>query len=263
MMLSKTTRFARSVSLAAMLALIAVVAATPSAIAEESLPPAEKVLDKFVKASGGQAAFDKFENRVVKGSFSMPAMGISAPLTVYSAKPNKSYTLIESEALGKIEQGTDGEVVWEISTMAGPAIKEGDERAELLKMSTFDRVINWRDNFQNVETIGTDEVDGQPCFKVKQTPTIGNDEIYCYDAVTYLPVKIEMTMMTQMGEIPMVMLPTDYRKVDGVQIAFKATIQVMQQERIITTESIDHNVDLSADRFALPAQIAAMVTTTE
>ncbi len=262
MMLSKTTRLMRGIALAAVLALAAVVVATPS-VAQESLPKAEKVLDKFVKASGGKAAFDKLENRVVKGSFSIPAMGISAPLTVYSARPNKSYTVIESEALGKIEQGTDGEVVWEMSTMSGPVVKEGDERAELLKMSTFDRVVHWRDNFENVETVGTEEVDGQPCYSVRQTPKFGNEEVYCYDAVTYLPTKIEMTVMTQMGDFPMVMLPSDYRKVDGVLIAHKATIEVMQQERIITTESVEHNVDLPADRFALPEQIASMTAKTE
>ena len=263
MMLSKTARSMRGVALVASLALFTVVVATPSATAEESLPKAEKILDKFVKASGGKRAYDKLQNRVMKGTFSMPAMGISAPLTVYQARPNKNYTLIESDAFGKIEQGTDGEVVWEISTMTGPIVKEGDERSEFLKDAIFDRLVYWRDNFETVETIGTEEVDGQPCYNVKQTPKWGNVETYCYDTVTYLPVRIEMKVATQMGEIPMVMLPSDYQKVDGVLMAHKATVQVMQQERIITTESIEHNVDLPEDRFALPEQIASIATKSE
>ncbi|MDX1388499.1 MAG: hypothetical protein R3344_04885 [Acidobacteriota bacterium] len=261
MTLSRTTRLMRGSALA-VTALFAAIVATPS-FADEPLPEAEVILDKFVNACGGKTAFDKLENRVVKGSFTIPAMGLSAPLIAYSARPNKSYTLIESDAFGKIEQGTDGEVVWEISTMSGPVVKEGEERAELLKIATFDRVIYWRDNFKSVETVGIDEVDGQRCYRVKQTPKVGNDEFFCYDAVTYLPIRIQMTLTSEMGDIPMVMIPSDYRKVDGVLIAHKAAVQAMQVERVMVTESIEHNVDLAADRFAPPAQIASLLAETE
>jgi hypothetical protein len=260
---SNSRRRPRLVAWVTNLAVVVALAALPGAALAGEYPKAEKILDQFVKASGGKKAYDKIENRISEVTFSIPAAGISAPMMIYAARPNKVYTVLESEALGKIENGTDGETVWEISTMSGPAVKEGDERQEVLKNATFDRTVYWRDNFKSVETVGVDEVDGRSCYRVEQTPNWGSVETYCYDAETHLVSKVELTVVTQMGAIPMVMYPSDYREVDGIMVSYKATMEVMQQERIITTDSVKHNVEMTADRFALPAEIAELVTETE
>ena len=42
-------------------------------------------------------------------------------------------------------------------------------------------------------------------------------------------------------------------------IPHKLEVDVMGQKRLITTDRIEHNVELSADRFALPPEIRAIV----
>ncbi len=66
-------------------------------------------------------------------------------------------------------------------------------------------------------------------------------------------------MNSAAGAVPVVAEPGDFRKVDGIMVAFTSRMQVMGQERIVTIEKVEHNVALPADRFALPAEIAALV----
>ena len=42
-------------------------------------------------------------------------------------------------------------------------------------------------------------------------------------------------------------------------LAFTSRMKVMGQERLVTVEQVEHNVTLPADRFAPPADVAALV----
>jgi len=229
--------------------------------ADEVLPKAEKILDGYVEATGGPAAYDKIQNRVTKGTIDLGAagMGIKLSITSYNARPDRSYNLIESDALGKMENGTDGSVVWENSTMQGAQIKEGKERAFLLKMSTFDRMAYWRKAFKKVECTGLEDVEGTPCYKVVATAVDGEPETYFFDKETNLLTMSEMTMESQMGTVKVQMYPGDYEKFDGILVPKSVKIIVMGMERTATMTSIEHNVKLPEDRFALPPEIQALL----
>lgn len=228
---------------------------------EENLPKAEVILDKYVEVTGGKAAYDKLNNRVTKGTLEMVAQGLKFSLTVYGSRPNKFYSLMESEAFGKIEKGADGQVVWETSLMVGPQIKEGEERALMLRGAVFDATEHWRKVYKKAECASIETVDGKPCYKIVLTPKEGQTlETRYYDKESGLLGKSEMNLELPMGTIPMEVYRSDYRKVDGVLISHKIK-QVIAgvQETLFVTESVEHNVKLPKDRFALPAEIQALV----
>jgi hypothetical protein len=62
-----------------------------------------------------------------------------------------------------------------------------------------------------------------------------------------------------MGAIPVESFPGDYMRIDGILLPRKNVVKTVGPERIATIESIEQNVDLPADRFALPAEIKALV----
>lgn len=234
-------------------------AASVQAQSAEKLPEAEKILDKYVEVTGGKAAYGKLKNRVSKTIFEIPAQGIKADLTVYAARPNKLYTLLESDAFGKIEKGTDGEVAWELSMMQGPQIKEGDEKVLMMREATFDGVIQWRRLYPKVECAGLETVDEQPCYKVVLTPAEGAPVTRYYGKQSGLLNKVEMSLTIPMGTIPFESYLSDYKQVDGVLLPHKVRVLVMGTERFITTQSVEHNVKLPADRFKLPEDVRALV----
>ncbi len=226
---------------------------------EDAAPTAAAILDGFVEATGGEAAYAKLNNRVGKVKIDLAAQGIAFTMTVYHARPDKMYSVAESEAIGKIESGSDGDVVWESNLMTGSQIKEGEERAFILRSSALDSVVRWRDHFKEVEYAGLETIAEKPCHKIVLTPEEGKPETRYYDQETHLLVKTEFTLVLPMGPIPMEIYASDYRSVDGILMPYHARIITMGMERTATTESIEHNVELPADIFDLPEEIQALV----
>jgi len=235
-------------------------AATFAAGSEEPIPPAAEILDAYVEASGGKAAYDRVDNRVTRGTMTVAAQGLTMDLTIYSAKAGKLYMVVESDATGKIEKGTDGEVVWETSAMMGPQIKEGQEKADFLREAFIDKYVRWRELFGEANSAGVASIDGKPAYEVVLKPKDGRPQSLFFDQASKLLVKVKMTVENPMGEIPIETFLEDYREVDGLMLPYTARVIVMGQERMMVTEAIDQNVDLPEDRFDLPDEIRALLT---
>jgi hypothetical protein len=216
------------------LALLALAGAvgTGAASTEIALPAADVVLDGYIEATGGKAAYGKVTNRVTKATLDLAAQGIKLDLTIYSARPNKNYTLIESDATGKMEKGTDGTTVWETSAMMGAQIKEGQEKTDFLREAMFDRMIMWRDVYKEAECVGVETVSDKPTYKVVLTPEDGNPQTCYFDQASKLLVKVDVTVETPMGAIPLETFLEDYREVGGVLLAHRTKIVTDLPEEI-------------------------------
>ena len=226
---------------------------------EADLPTGEAIIEQYIEATGGKATRKSIHNRVTKGRFEIVGMGIEAPVTTYAAAPDKSYFLMESPSMGKYESGFDGEVAWEINTMQGARIKKGEERALAVREGTFYAELHWRELYEKAECVGVESVNDRPCYKVVMTPKEGKPETRYYDKETHLLVKLTMTAPTPMGDIPVEATPGDYKEVDGILIPHRAESMVFGQKRILVSESIEHNVEIPADRFELPEEVKVLL----
>jgi len=231
------------------------------AASEEKLPEAETILDKYVEVTGGQAAYDRITNRVIKSTFEIMGQGAKMSVTVYEARPNKTYVVVEAAMFGMIMSGTNDDVVWETSTMRGPQIKKGKEKADALREAVFDKFVGWRKLYKKAECTGVGTVADKPCYKIAMTPHEGNSQTFYYDQASNLLVKTGSVVENPGGPIPIPVetFLSDYRKVDGIMMAHKVSISVMGQERVMTIESVQHNVEMPEDRFALPEDVQALV----
>jgi hypothetical protein len=227
--------------------------------AADALPTGEAILDKYIEVTGGKAAYEKKTTEVTTGVFEFTGKGVKAHITSYQAAPNKSYTAIEIDGIGKMEEGTDGSVVWERSAIKGPRLKLGEERAVSLRGANIQGDVRWRDFFQKVECTGVEPIDGHICYRVVLTPKDGQTETRYYDKKSYLLVRTNMILTNEMGEIPTEMSVSDYRRVDGVLMPFQLKQKVLGQEFTITHESIQINVEIPKERFALPDDVKALM----
>src|ERR1044071_8344064 len=101
--------------------------------AADPLPTGEAILDKYIAVTVGKAAYEKAATQGFTAVMEFTGKGVTANLTMYHAEPNKSYMVTEIQGIGKMEEGTDGDIVWERSAIKGPRIKSGEERAVSLR----------------------------------------------------------------------------------------------------------------------------------
>jgi hypothetical protein len=245
-------RFLSVAFLAALACSIA--AAAPDAV----LPKADVILDKFVEATGGKGAYDKVHTEKWTGTFELIGKGVKGAVTAYRSEPNKSVTVIELEGIGSIQDGTDGETAWTLSSLQGPRIKQGDERAVTMREASLRGAVDWRKMYKSAETTGVENVDDQPCYKVVLTPNEGKPETRYFDKKTNLLVKLTMQLASPMGEIPTETLVSDYKEQNGLIAPRKVHQQALGQEFLITINQVEYNVDMPKDRFDLPAEIKAL-----
>lgn len=227
--------------------------------AQATPPGADTVLDNYVKAIGGRAAFDKLHTRIMKARLEMPAANLSMAVTAWAARPNKMRTLVESDVVGRIERGFDGAVGWEVSTTSGPQVLRGAQLEDAARDSRFDGLAAWRDWVAKAENLGTADVDGKPAWRVRLTPKQGAAQTYFFDQSTSLAVKMETTVRSQMGDIPVETYLSDYRDVGGVRAPHRTRQIAGAQEIVTAIESIAHNVEIPAGQFDLPQEIQALV----
>jgi hypothetical protein len=226
--------------------------------AATKLPAGEEVLDNFIKATGGKAAYESVKNRTSTGSVDIPAAGLKGTVVTTQAEPNLARISMELPGVGKTEQGTDGETVWEKNPVTGVRILDSAERDMMLRQFQFNAELNWKTAYKSAETVGIEDVGGKPAYKVKMIANDGSVVFNYYDKASSLLVKSESVFKSQMGELPISVIVSDYKEVDGIKMPMLATQTMQGMEMKLVTEKVEHNTTLAADAFALPDDVKAL-----
>jgi hypothetical protein len=242
------------------LALALLAASFPLLAADEALPGVQAVLDHWIAATGGRAAWEARHNLVEHATLDFAKAGLKGSLTIYEAAPDKYLGITELPSLGKIASGSNGEVAWENTALQGPRVKQGAERADALRDGAFNPVLSWQKLYVKGETAGVETVEGHQCYKIVLTPQEGKPMVEFYDKTSGLLVKTVTTVNSQMGEINAEILFDDYQKDGGVLSPHRMVNRAAQQEFVIQIQSIEVNADLPKDRFDLPPEVQALLT---
>src|SRR5579863_2355202 len=101
---------------------------TPSKTqAAAAMPTADQVLDHYVNAIGGRAAWTKLNSRVSKGTIEIPSMNnLRGSVEIHEKAPNSMLAVI---TLGGavFEQGFDGTTAWSDDPQNGLRVLSGAE----------------------------------------------------------------------------------------------------------------------------------------
>ncbi|HYW05909.1 MAG TPA: hypothetical protein VE913_03070, partial [Longimicrobium sp.] len=140
-----TSRLARAFSAA----VLALVFATEIGSAQE-LPAAREVYDRYIAATGGEAAIRRQNFRHVVAEMSMP-MG-SASMDLKFARPHKYVMKMEIPMLGTISGGYDGSVGWSMNPQSGAQLLTGPALEQLARTSDMDSNLNALTLFSSMQT---------------------------------------------------------------------------------------------------------------
>jgi hypothetical protein len=228
------------------------------ALGAADLPSGEELLKRCIERSGGAERLANAKGVEMTGTVEMVGRNISGSVLI-NEQGEKSYSAIEFPGIGKIEEGYDGSVAWESSAIQGTRIKEGDEKAAVERSSSFRVLTHWKDYYSAIRTVGSDDVDGKPAWKVEMTPKQGKVETFYFDRDSGLLARMDQIAPSPLGEIPTEMDLTDYRVVEGVQTPFSMTQKVVGQTIAIRLDKVTYNANIAPGRFDLPAAVKELL----
>ncbi len=213
-------------------------------------PPAEQLLEKYLRAAGGAAAIDKVTSRVMKGTIDVG--GKSIPIDIYSKDPDMriSFThLPEGDRVTAFNghEGGRGAPGRPLREMHGGDVVGASIDADL-HLAT-----HLKSMFSDVKVRGTEKIgDSEAYVVVGQREGKPPIRLY-FDQKTGLLVR-----MVRFGETALGLLPTqidyaDYRDVDGVKIPFRWTLARPGGRFTIQVSDLKQNVPVDDAKFAKPA----------
>ena len=140
-----------------------------------------------------------------------------------------------------METGVNGSIAWENSAILGPRVKSGVERAEAIREGNMNATVNWRKLYPKVVNAGIETIDGEECYKVVMTPAEGQPIIGYYQKKSGLQVKLTTVASTQMGDIPVEVIASDYKNFGGILEPAKVIQKAGPQEFTMTLERVEVN----------------------
>jgi hypothetical protein len=223
------------------------------------LPLGESLIERCIQSEGGAKAIARAQTAIMTGTVEIVGHNISGPLEM-DQDGDKAYTHIELPGIGKVEEGFDGTVAWEMNLLQGARVKDGEELAAVKRASRISVLGNWKEYYRSAVTQGAEDVGGKPAWNVAMTPTEGRTvEHFFFDRASGLLVKMTQTLPTAMGDVPVEMTLGDYRAVDGIQTPFLMTQSAMGQNMAMHIGKVIYNAKIPAGTFDLPAEVKALV----
>ena len=223
----------------------------------------DEILDNYFENTGGRAQWEALEG--IKMTAKINQMGMEIPLEIIQLKSGKQMTVINFQGQ-QIKQGVfDGQVLWSINMMTQKAEKSDQETTDNIKreMGDFpDPFLNYQAKGYTAELLGTEEIDGAECYKIKLTKKplivdgqeVDNVSFYYFDMDNFVPIAVQSEIKAgpakgQMSEVKM----SDYQEVSGYYFPFSMIQGLKDQEgQAITFDQIEVNPQVDEAEFVFP-----------
>jgi hypothetical protein len=220
-------------------------------LASADLPTFDQIVEKYVQAVGGSAAFDNLRSRVMKGTVT-EGRGGTGEIEIDQSAPDRIVTITRFQNR-EVSQGYNGSVAWAKSPFGQSEIV-GAELAQIRRAADIARPLKIREECQTPRVLGKSDIGGKEAFEVAGR-TDGQRVRLFLDSGTGLLLRRRVLVDTVLGAFPEQDDYSDYRKVDGIYLPFvirHATAEAAADSTIRLTE-ITHNTPVDASRFDPPA----------
>ena len=201
------------------------------------LPSVDEVVDHYLSAIGGQAALEKLNSRVSRGTVELQSMGLTGTAELYEQAPNKSTLIINVEGLGTIQQTYDGVKAWLQDPLDGYIKFAPTSASRIRSQSIFQRELRFKELNPRLSVIGTEKVAGREAYVVVSL-TFPASVKFFFDVSSGLLLRRDNTNYD------------DYREVDGVKLPFKITDDTSYGFGVVVSlTEIKHNVPIDQTKF--------------
>ncbi|HEX8289174.1 MAG TPA: serine hydrolase [Pyrinomonadaceae bacterium] len=212
----------------------------------ESPVSAEELMAKVIYALGGEANIQKHKTQETVVEINLVNQGVVGTGTISVKAPNLKSTRMEFFALGKklgtLHEYFNGTTGGTESSFLLPEKMSEKELSQERVTADFYAPLKWRELYKTVEVRGITKVGEEESYIVVKTPENGAPVTDYISTKSFLPLRSD----TLQG----ITKYSDYRKVDGVMLPFKWTIESPGTgEQIITVRSSKFDIPIPESAF--------------
>src|SRR5882757_878968 len=216
--------------------------------AQESLPAAEQILEKYLAAVGGAEALHKIKSRVQKGT--VDTGGEQYPIEIYSEDPEKRLS-ISHASFGESVTAFNGQAGW-LATPRGVHPMNASERQSARIDAQIYFPARIRELYQEFKVLPGETIDGHATFLVNAAGLSTPPLRLFFDQQSGLLLRLVRYTETPLGRNPAQVDYTDYRDANGVKIPYQWTLTRTNGSFTIRITSVQQNVPIDEKLFVMP-----------
>jgi hypothetical protein len=225
----------------------------PEAEAEEPPPPAEsvdQVLDKYVQALGGQAAFARAKTRVMRGTATGRDLQ-TTPISVQE-KVTGEYRIDTQGRQGAQSRVFDGTSAW-VQMPNGIREVEGLSAQQITRLADLGLPLNAKQRYQNLRSARYGTIDGTPTIVLIGSPAANVVEHLHFDRATGLLLRRTVFTRTSLGQLHEQVDYSDYRDVSGIKMPYQVRYATWNNVTTQKFSDITINAPIDEAQFVKPA----------
>jgi hypothetical protein len=210
---------------------------------------AGKILDRYVKATGGSGKLSKLQTLSLEGSLTRVSDGKTGTFTLDTKAPNRYYMELIAGDQPEI-LAYNGKSAWHLSASGEPATLLGQDALQLEAASSLatTHLLNLKKSKAGAAYIGPAKVGRHDALEIEITMPTGVKRQFFFDATTHVLLKEAGAT----GGAGQEMVYEDYRPENGIAIAHKLELRRGSETYAIVVNRVSLNQSIAERVFDFP-----------
>jgi len=210
---------------------------------------ATKIIDQYVKASGGSSKLSKLQTLSLQGSMTRVSDGKTGAFTLDLKTPNRYYLELVAGEQPEI-LAYNGKSAWHLSPQGTPVTLLGEEalQVEAASFIAASHLLNLKKNKVGIAYVGEAKVGSRDTVEIEFTMPTGVKRQFYFDLSSHLLLKESGAT----GGVTQEILYDDYRPENAISIAHKLELHRGNEIYNIVVNQISVNQSIGERVFDFP-----------
>jgi hypothetical protein len=209
----------------------------------------DEIVSKHIDAIGGAEKWKKVNSIVMEGTMNVMGNDVSLKITQLNNQGNRTDISVAGMENYVIITPTGGYTYMPVQGMQKPEPMTADDVKEGLDdLDIQGNLLDYKAKGHTVELLGTEELEGTECYKLKVTRKNSGEQTLFLDKSSYLIIRNSSKRKAMGQEMDVNVDLSDYRDVDGIKVPYS----VGQGFGTMVVSTVKINQPIAPEVFAAP-----------
>lgn len=209
----------------------------------------DEIVSKHITAIGGAENWKKINSMVMEGTVNVMGNDVSVKISQVNNQGQRQDISVAGMTGYQMITPKGG---WSYMPFQGQQKPEpmtaDDVKESLDDLDIQGNLLDYKSKGHSVELLGTEEIEGTECYKVKVTRKNSGEQTLFIDKTSYLIVRVSTKKKAMGQEMDLNIDFSDYREINGIKIPYS----IGQGFGTMVITSVKVNETVPADTFADP-----------